>query len=65
VSLVNLPPTAKMVAAGFNKPKPPKLAEVILFLFGEELQGAHDAMVDVRATARVHFHLQTIKGKAA
>lgn len=31
----------------------PKLAEVYKFAFNEELQDAHDALVDVRATARV------------
>jgi DNA polymerase-3 subunit epsilon len=62
--LLNLPPTEKMVAAGFNKPKPPKLAECIKFFFNEDLEGAHDAMIDVRACARVHFHLQTMKAAA-
>ncbi|MFP5512453.1 MAG: 3'-5' exonuclease [Alphaproteobacteria bacterium] len=58
--IVNLPPTPKMQAAGFNKPKPPQLKECIAHFFGEELDGAHDALVDVRACARVFFHLQTI-----
>lgn len=60
--LVNLPPTEKMLAAGFNKPKPPKLIECIKHFFGEELDGAHDAMVDVAACRRVYFHLQTLQG---
>lgn len=55
--LVNLPPTAKMVAAGFNKPKPPRLSECIEFFFQEKLEGAHDALVDVRACLRVYRHL--------
>ena len=59
--IVNLPPTAKMVAAGFNKPKSPKLEEAYKHFFGEELQGAHDAMVDVRACMRIYYHLQTLK----
>jgi DNA polymerase-3 subunit epsilon len=62
--LLNLPPSEKMVAAGFNKPKPPKLAECIEFFFKEKLEGAHDAMVDVRACKRVHYHLQTMKAAA-
>lgn len=59
--LVNLPPTEKMVAAGFDKPKPPKLIECIRHFFGEELEGAHDALVDVRACVRVFFHMQDMK----
>jgi DNA polymerase-3 subunit epsilon len=55
--IVNLPPTDRMVAAGFNRPKPPKLIECIKHFFDEDLDGAHDALVDVRACARVFFHL--------
>lgn len=58
--IVNLPPTAKMLAAGFNKPKPPQLKECIAHFFGEELDGAHDALVDVRACARLYWHLQSL-----
>ena len=63
--IVNLPPTARMVAAGFNKPKPPKLSECISHFFGEELIGAHDALVDVRACARIYFHLLTLEREVA
>jgi DNA polymerase-3 subunit epsilon len=56
--IVNLPPTEKMVRAGFNKPKPPKLSECIEFFFSETLVGAHDALVDVRACIRVFHHLR-------
>lgn len=55
--IINLPPTEKMVAAGFAKPKPPKLSECIEHFFGEKLEGAHDALVDVRACLRVYRHL--------
>lgn len=58
--IVNLPPTAKMLAAGFNKPKQPKLSECIKHFFGEDLEGAHNALVDVRACARLYFHLQDL-----
>jgi DNA polymerase-3 subunit epsilon len=56
-ALVNLPPTEKMVKAGFNKPKAPKLSECIRFFFDEDLIGAHDALVDVRACLRIYQHL--------
>lgn len=61
--IVNLPPTPKMRAAGFIKPKPPKLCECIEHFFGEKLEGAHDAMVDVNACKRIFFHLKGL-GKA-
>ncbi len=59
--IVNLPPTPKMIACGMTKPKPPKLEECIKHFFNEDLSGAHDAMVDVRACARLYFQLQTMK----
>jgi DNA polymerase-3 subunit epsilon len=62
--VVNLPPTDRMIAAGFDKPKPPKLEECINHFFGEDLAGAHDAMVDVQACRRVYFHLKTLAGAA-
>lgn len=55
--IVNLPPTERMLAAGITKPKPPKLEECIRYFFGEGLDGAHDAMVDVEACRRVYFHI--------
>lgn len=55
--IVNLPPTEKMLRAGFNKPKTPKLTEAHEFFFGEAFDGAHDALNDVRACQRVYQHL--------
>ena len=55
--LVNLPPTERMLAAGFTKPKPPKLEECIKHFFNEDMIGAHDAMADVAACKRVYFHM--------
>jgi DNA polymerase-3 subunit epsilon len=63
--IVNLPPTPKMLAAGFTKPKQAKLAECIKHFFDEDLTGAHDALVDVRACARVFFHLRSLQEIAA
>lgn len=62
--IVDLPPTERMIAAGFNKPKPPKLEECIAHFFGEKLEGAHDAMIDVQACKRVYFHLKSLKEEA-
>jgi len=36
----------------------PKLQELHTFLFGEEFDGAHDALADVKATARCYFELK-------
>jgi len=59
--IVNLTPTEKMRAAGFDKPKPPKLEECIRHFFDESLDGAHDAMVDLTACRRVYLHLKSIE----
>lgn len=53
--ILNLPPTEKMVAAGFNKPKPPKLEEAYRHFFGRDIVGAHDAMADCLACKEVFF----------
>lgn len=63
--IVNLPPTEKMEAAGFTKPKAPKLSEAYSHFFNEELIGAHDALIDIRACARLYWHLQDMKEEAA
>ncbi|MBF0850471.1 3'-5' exonuclease [Gluconobacter sp. R75690] len=62
--LVNLPPTPRMRAAGIIKPKAPKLEECIQHFYGETLEGAHDALVDVRACARIYFEMKRM-GEAA
>lgn len=59
-SIVNLPPSPAMKAKGMNMPKSPKLAECITHFFKEDMQGAHNAEHDVRACARVFFHLRTL-----
>lgn len=56
--VVKMPPTEKMIAKGMTGHfKPPKLIEVYEHAFGETFDGAHDAMADVRAAARVYFWL--------
>lgn len=41
-----------------GKFKSPKLSEAYRHFFNEELVGAHNAMVDVRGCARIHFKLK-------
>lgn len=59
--IINLPPTERMRAMGMTKPKPPKLEECIRHFFGEDLEGAHDAMIDVVACRRVYFHIKSME----
>jgi DNA polymerase-3 subunit epsilon len=47
-----------MKKVGFTKWKPPNLGECYRFLFEEELVGAHGALTDAKACARVYFELQ-------
>lgn len=56
--ILDLPPTAKMIAAGYNKPKPPTLGECYQYFFEKELIGAHSALVDCEACAEVYFEIR-------
>jgi DNA polymerase III epsilon subunit-like protein len=47
-------------ANGYSN-KWPKLIELHEFLFGEEFDGAHDALADVKATAKCFFELKKRK----
>lgn len=63
--LCQIPPTERMKAAGFNQFKAPKLGELYTFLFGDELVGAHDAMVDVQACMACFFEMKARKNASA
>lgn len=66
--IVCLPPTDKMREKGMgHKHKPPSLKEAHLHFTGTDFDGAHDAMADVRAAAKVYFAIQDhlAQGKAA
>ena len=51
--ILRLPPTAKMVKAGFNKPKAASLADGLRLMFNEVDPEAHGALADARNCARV------------
>lgn len=65
VAILNLPPTARMLAAGFKKPKSPNLGEAYEFFTGKKLEGAHNAAVDLAACKAVYFGILAHRAKAA
>jgi DNA polymerase-3 subunit epsilon len=65
VKILNLPPTEKMIRAGFNKPKSPNLGEAYEFFAGKKLEGAHNAAVDLAACKVVYFGILDHRAKAA
>lgn len=62
--ILKLPPTDKMRASGFNKPKTANLREAYLHFMGAELDGAHSAMGDVLGCLAVYRAIKTIQGCA-
>ena len=58
--ICKMPPTPKMLAAGFDKFKMPKLIEAHQHLFGEGFDKAHDAMADVMACKRIYFECKRL-----
>lgn len=57
--ILNLPPTAKMLAAGRRHAKSPNLGEAYKFFTGQKLEGAHDAAVDVAACKAVYLAIKS------
>lgn len=56
--VAQLPPTEAMIKWGRGDQfKSPTLAESIRYAFGEELSGAHDALVDTTACRRLFYYL--------
>lgn len=56
--ILKLPPTEKMIAAGRRHHKSANLGEAYQFFTGKPLDGAHSAMVDVRACIAVYRAIQ-------
>lgn len=55
--ICKIPPTGKMLSAGYNKFKNPKLEEAYEFFFGKKPDVTHDAMADVNSTVDIFFEL--------
>lgn len=56
--VLKLPPTERMRAAGRNHFKTPNLGEAYRHFTGQQLDGAHHAMVDVQACMACFFAMQ-------
>ncbi len=52
--LLKLPPTEKMLKAGFKKNKSANLREAYEFFTGQQLVDAHSAMADAQACLTVY-----------
>lgn len=62
--ILKIPATAKMVAAGYgHKFKKPNLGECYEYFFGEKLQGAHSAIIDAQACAKIYFRMTRGAGR--
>lgn len=60
-AIMKIPPTESMKKWGHgDKFKNPKLADAFEFFFKCNLEGAHDALADVRAAAEIYFHIINI-----
>jgi len=58
--ILKLPPTPKMIAAGRNHHKSANLGEAYRHFTGKDLEGAHNAAVDVAACKTVYFALKAL-----
>jgi len=56
--ILNLPPTERMLAKRMKGPKSPNLREAYLHFTGKELDGAHNAMVDVLGAKAVYYGIK-------
>jgi len=59
--ICKIPPTPRMLAAGFNKFKTANLQEAHTALCGKPFDGAHSALADVQACMAVYFAIQDAK----
>lgn len=64
-NILKLPPTERMLAAGRNTSKSPNLAEAYRHFTGKELDGAHNAAVDIMGCKAVYFGIKNHARKAA
>jgi len=64
--IMKIPPTERMVRAGRGDQfKHPSLMEAHEHFLGEKFEGAHGALADVRACARIYFEIKRRAAEAA
>jgi DNA polymerase-3 subunit epsilon len=63
--IIKLPATVAMHKTGRHGPKAPNLGEAYKFFTGKELEGAHDAQVDLMACKAVYFGILDHRAKNA
>ena len=63
--ILKLPPSERMRSAGRYHYKSPNLAEAYEHFTGQHLEGAHNAMVDVKACMAVYFAIKDFSKLAA
>lgn len=63
--ILDLPPTAKMLAVGRKHAKSPNLGEAYEFFTGKKLENAHNAAVDVAACKAVYLAIKSGQREAA
>lgn len=56
--IIKLPPTERMLRYGYGPFKKPNLMEAHKYYLGEAFEGAHSALADVRACARIFFAMR-------
>lgn len=56
--IMAMPPTEKMVRAGFKHHKKPNLREAYRHFIGQDLENAHSAMADTKACAAIWFAMR-------
>lgn len=64
-NIINLPPSEKMLAKNMKGPKSPNLAEAYQFFTGKQLEGAHNAQVDIMACKAIYYGLKNRIAAAA
>lgn len=61
IDILDLPPSDRMIRAGYNGPKKPRLSEAYKHFTGNELENAHSAIADVNACVDVYWAVKDLE----